>query len=483
VRHTECLPKSWLILILAILYLTYLGRAGFLGPDEPRYASIGREMARSGDWVTPRLDGSGWFEKPPLLYWMTGAATRLRFRDEWAARLPVALVSLAFLVFFFTTVEREFSARVATLATAILATSAGWMAYSFASLPDLPMSAALDAAVLIALFDTRPGKEMAKPAYAAGALLGLSILAKGFVPVVLIAPIVLVARRKRWRMAVAAIVVAAPWYILCTLRNGHAFWDDFFWKHQVGRFFTSDLQHVQPFWYYLPIVFAGLFPWTPTALLAVHPKTWRRIWDDERVVFLALWFVFGLVFFSISKNKLPGYVLPLMPALAVILAVAVDRAPAVGSAAMLAVSVLLLILLPAVAAMLPTALLSSVRRAHFGVSVHAAAVLLVVLAAALTAFFIWAGRPQAAVFVAVVAVATGVTWFKVAAFPVLDEVVSVRAFWRANSDAASSACLDPSVRRMWAYGLNYYAERPLPDCAAEPRQVHIAEQSGALVVR
>jgi 4-amino-4-deoxy-L-arabinose transferase-like glycosyltransferase len=477
------LPKSWLIVILAILYLTYLGRTGFLGPDEPRYASIGREMARSGDWVTPRLDGSGWFEKPPLLYWMTGAATRLRFRDEWAARLPVALVSLAFLVFFFGTIEREFSARVAALATAILATSAGWMAYSFTSLPDLPMSAALDAAVLIALFDTRPGKEMSKPAYAAGALLGLSILAKGFVPVVLIAPVFLIARRKRWRMAVAAIVVAAPWYILCTLRNGHVFWNDFFWKHQVGRFFTSDLQHVQPFWFYLPIVLAGLFPWTPTVLLAAYPKTWRRIWDDERVVFLALWFVFGLVFFSISKNKLPGYVLPLMPALAVILAVAIDRAPAAGSAVVMAVSVLLLILLPVVAAILPAALLTGLRSAYFGVSFNAGPVILVVLAAALTAFFMWSGRTQAAVFVAVVAIAIGVAWFKVGAFPLLDEVVSARAFWRANSGVASGACLDPSVRRMWAYGLNYYAELPLPDCATPQRQSRIAEQNGALVVR
>ncbi len=102
--------------------------------------------------------------------------------DEWAARLPEALISAAFLVFFYLTLAREFSPRMALAATAILATSAGWMAYSFAALTDLPMSAALGAAMLIMLFDPRR-------AVLAGALLGLSILGKGFVPVVLIAPL------------------------------------------------------------------------------------------------------------------------------------------------------------------------------------------------------------------------------------------------------------------------------------------------------
>jgi len=475
------LSKSWLILILTFLYLTYLGRVGFLGPDEPRYASIGREMARSGDWVTPRLDGAAWFEKPPLLYWMTGAATRIGFRDEWAARLPVALASLAFLVFFFGTVEREFSARVAALATAILAVSAGWMAYSFVSLPDLPMTATLDAAVLIALFDTRPGRGITRPAYVAGALLGLSMLAKGFVPLVLFAPIILVARRKRWRMLVASIAVAAPWYLLCLARNGRVFWDEFFWKHHVSRFLTPDLQHVQPFWYYVPVLLAGLFPWTPAILLAFHPKTWRKVWDDERVLFLALWFLFGLMFFSVSRNKLPGYVLPLMPALAVIVAVMVDRAPAVVSAIAVAISVLLLVLLPAVVGALPEALMSGIRRAGFTLSLHATPVALTALAALVSALLIWSGRAQAAAIVAVMAMAAGITWFKLAAFPVLDRQVSVRGFMQANGGAVG-ACVDPGVRRMWVYGLNYYAGRPVSECTgAEGRR--IAEEGGALLVR
>ena len=101
------MSKYWLILALLLLYLSNLGSVGFLGPDEPRYASIGREMAASGDWITPRLDGQPWFEKSPLLYWMTAAATLVGLPSEWAARLPVALASLAFLIFFYGTLERE----------------------------------------------------------------------------------------------------------------------------------------------------------------------------------------------------------------------------------------------------------------------------------------------------------------------------------------------------------------------------------------
>ena len=111
-HYTEELSRSWLILPPLLLYVLHLGSVGFLITDEPRYASIGREMARSGDWITPRLNGFAWFEKPPLLYWMTAAANRVGLRDEWAARLPVALLSLAFLAFFFSTLEREFSVRV-----------------------------------------------------------------------------------------------------------------------------------------------------------------------------------------------------------------------------------------------------------------------------------------------------------------------------------------------------------------------------------
>ena len=254
----------------------HLGRVGFLGPDEPRYASVGREIASSGDWITPRLDGKPWFEKPPLTFWLTAAGHLMGLTDEWAARLPEALISASFLVFFYGTVAREFSPQMALAASGILATCAGWLAYTFAALTDLPMSAALGAAMLMMLFDPRRS-------VLPGVLLGLSILGKGFVPMVLIAPLFLIARGKWLVTLISTAMVAAPWFILCWLRNGNAFWDDFFWKQHVARFLTPSLEHVQPFWYYVPVFLAGLFPWTPLAALLGQ----RRLYSDRRVLLLA----------------------------------------------------------------------------------------------------------------------------------------------------------------------------------------------------
>jgi 4-amino-4-deoxy-L-arabinose transferase-like glycosyltransferase len=141
----------WLALPLAyFLYFFGLTAAGMVGPDEPRYASIGREMARSGDWITPRLWGLPWFEKPALLYWLIGAAFRFGLGPDLAPRLPIALLSVAFLALYWWMLRREFGDATAWFATLILSTSAGWWAYSQSGVTDLPLSAAFAAAMLLA---------------------------------------------------------------------------------------------------------------------------------------------------------------------------------------------------------------------------------------------------------------------------------------------------------------------------------------------
>jgi 4-amino-4-deoxy-L-arabinose transferase-like glycosyltransferase len=485
------LSRSWLIVPLLILYLLDLGSTGFLGPDEPRYASIGREMARSHDFVTPRLDGQPWFEKPPLLYWTTAAGHMLRLPDEVSARLPVALMSLAFLYFFFGVLRREFSARTALAATAILSTSAGWLAYSFAAVPDLPMTAALGAAMLIALFDTRLDsfhKQRTNPGYAAGALLGLAILAKGFVPLVLFAPLFLIARRKRLAMIAGCLVVAAPWYLLCWARNGTLFWHEFFWKHQVLRYFTPLLEHVQPWWFFIPVILAGLFPWTPLAGLLLRGKTY----DDVRVRSLALWLVYALLFFSVARNKLPGYVLPLMPPLAIVLAVGLEK----SGAAMkwwLTASTLMLVAFPTIATVLPNALLFGVRHAPGGINygIPASLLLRVLLAtlilASLVWWLAWRDKPNLAIAAVALAIVLGITWLKGPTLFQLDQRVSARAFWRAHSPEIQNACIGDQIRRDWQYELNYYASRALPLCDSNPAapgraNLRVTSRDGALLV-
>src|SRR5438045_526086 len=153
-------PLLWGVAPLAyLLYFYGLGSVGLLGVDEPRYAAVAREMARSGDWVTPRLWGQPWFEKPALLYWMTGAAFRLGLGDELAPRLPSAMIGALFLGFFYWALRREFGGQAAAIAAAILGTSAGWLAYSQVGTPDLAMSALFPTAMLLGMIWLRTGAE------------------------------------------------------------------------------------------------------------------------------------------------------------------------------------------------------------------------------------------------------------------------------------------------------------------------------------
>ena len=199
-----------LALAIALFFLYFFGltRTGLLGPDEPRYAAIGQAMAQTADWITPRLWGKPWFEKPPLLYWMTGAAFKAGLDQDMAPRVPVALFSVAFLIYFFLALLREFGERAAFFATAILATSAGWLAFSHIAVTDLPMSVAFAAAMLIVI-RTATVRESAS----AGVLLGIAVLAKGLVPLALFLPAVWFLRNRLRALLVifaAAAVVALP---------------------------------------------------------------------------------------------------------------------------------------------------------------------------------------------------------------------------------------------------------------------------------
>ena len=136
---------------VAVLYLFHLDAAGVLGPDEPRYSAIGRAMAASGDWITPRLWGAPWFEKPPLLYWIVALGTDLGLAPDLAGRLPIALLSLGFLVIYFYLVRIEFGFRSGAIAALLLACSGGWLTYSCLALTDLPLAAFFTLSVLAVL--------------------------------------------------------------------------------------------------------------------------------------------------------------------------------------------------------------------------------------------------------------------------------------------------------------------------------------------
>jgi 4-amino-4-deoxy-L-arabinose transferase-like glycosyltransferase len=480
----------WLAVPLAyLLYFYHLGAVGMIGPDEPRYASIGREMARSGDWITPRLWGQPWFEKPALLYWMIGGAFRLGLGPDLSPRLPVAVTALAFLVFFWWFARREFGNRAAWFAALILATGGEWLAFSQVGVTDLPMTATFSAAMLLALPWATRGDGRFLPA--AGALLGFAVLAKGLVPLALAAPLAPVA----WwaggagasachpgdppapaqpigpiaaclRAGLPFLIVCLPWYVLCFLRNGPVFPEQFLVVHHLERITSGALMHTQHWWYYLPVFAAAFLPWTPLLFLRARRGAWR----DPRRVLLAAWVLFGLLMFSVAVNKLPGYVLPLLPAAALLAAVALDEAA--DARPWLAACALLLVAFPVAAQVLAAALESGLLRAP------RPAFQWIWLAPAAIAAAAWAcesrGRRLAAVVSIALGATAGVFYVKQAAPPQVEQVASARTLWREISPRAGEVCVD-RIDRDWRYGLNYYSIAPLPECTAQPKALWVIQ--------
>src|SRR6185436_6239795 len=163
----------------------------------------------------------------------------------------------------------------------------------------------------------------------------------------------------RWQPVAASLVVAAPWYVLCYLKNGAPFIRTFFWEHHIGRYLSPALQHPQPFWYFLPVFAAALFPWTPAIVLLFN----RRLYSNPRRQFLLLWLVLGLIFFSSGINKLPGYILPLVPPAAALAGIALAEAGRGARWILASASVLLCLVFP-LASMLPQALVDGLSRSR-----------------------------------------------------------------------------------------------------------------------
>jgi 4-amino-4-deoxy-L-arabinose transferase-like glycosyltransferase len=362
-RAPEIPPKRsllsrafWFVAIVVTLYFCYfsqLGVVGLMGPDEPRYAWIARDMAESGDWITPRLYGSPWFEKPPLYYWGAAISFKLFGVSETTARLPSAIAALLATLFLAWLAWRVYGSATARWLLLLLPSSAGMIGFSHSAATDMPFSAMLTcamvpAAVLLGLVPLARGEnespdhdfcgELSKTATLTaaalfGLFLGYAMLAKGPAAIILCGGAVAcwAAYTKRWRetlhllhpVAIAVFcVVALPWYVLCAIRNPD-FLRIFILEHNFKRFLTPEFQHIQPFWYYAGIVLIALLPWTP-ALLWSAATGIRSMIRGERLsamsCFLLSWAGFCLVFFTISRSKLPGYILPAIPAIGLLLA-------------------------------------------------------------------------------------------------------------------------------------------------------------------
>lgn len=323
----------------AFLFFYGLAQFGLIGADEPRYAQVAREMLERHEWITPVLGGQPWLEKPPLYYWQAIVAYRIFGVSDWAARLPSA-VDATFLVLAAYFFLRKFRRGCETDGALIVASCAGITGYARAASMDMALAAAFGVGMLgwWAWHETEKKIHLA----AFFGFMALGTLAKGPVaPFLACIVIVIYAFAVRdWRVAFKTIwlpgillfcLLALPWYFAVQVRNPQ-FFREFILEHNLGRFSKNIYHHTQPFWYYLPVTALALAPWivfvTAAFVGSVRPWWIKRLsavqieskLEYRLGIFLSCWLIVPVAFFSISQSKLPGYILPAIPAGALLLA-------------------------------------------------------------------------------------------------------------------------------------------------------------------
>lgn len=346
--HPSTLAKRVYILLFIIViafYLYGLGQLPLLGPDEPRYAQVAREMFLNRDLITPTLGGHTWFEKPALLYWLIAASFKVFGVSEWSARLGPAICGVLTVLAVWC-VAREVDRSFGFWSLIVMASCLGLIVFSRAASFDVVVTMTTTWSLAFFVLHELPTIKR-KRLFLVGfySFVGLSLLAKGLVGVVI--PFGVVAfyylLRRRWPQTSVlisliwgiplALAVSAIWYGPVIARHGWSFIDEFFVQHHFARYVSNKYHHPQPIWFYPVIILMLALPWTIhliAALAKVRSWNWRG--DDSLSlvrVFSLAWLLFPIVFFSFSGSKLPGYILPAVPAAALLVS---DRLTAVRNA-------------------------------------------------------------------------------------------------------------------------------------------------------
>jgi len=315
---------------------------GLVGADEPRYAQVAREMLERGDYITPILYGHPWLEKPALYYWRAMLTFKEFGISDWSARLPAASFALMLISLVYLHMRR-FRRGGHLDAALITAATVGFVGFARAASTDMQMAAPFAIGMLgwYAWYET--GKKFWL--FDIYFFVGTATLAKGPVaPFLAIVILVLFAALRRewsilrrsfwWPGVLLYLAMVLPWFIAVQLRNP-SFFRQFFLEHNLERYATGRYQHSQPVYYYLIVLVIALLPWTVVAVRAMvdsihiaitewkvrhHPSRYLGLPrpGDAFPEFLVLWAIFPIIFFSFSGSKLPGYILPSLPPIAIL---------------------------------------------------------------------------------------------------------------------------------------------------------------------
>jgi 4-amino-4-deoxy-L-arabinose transferase-like glycosyltransferase len=346
------LPR-WVVLAIALLSLPafLLGlNVPFIGPDEPRYAEVGREMWRSGDLITPTLAGYHWFEKPPLLYWLETFFYSIFGVNEFAARLGPALCGLSIVACLWVLGRAVFEGNERQLTNwfvLVAASTLGLITFSHAASTDIVVTLPLAVAMTsFFVYDRRSGTDevgwrLYRPLFLMYFAAGFALLAKGligiiFPPAIIILFYVLSRRWPHRRLMMSSLwgipitlAIAAIWYMPMYVKYGDEFIREFIIRQHFERFTTNVFQHPQRFYFYLYVLPLMTLPWLPFFVAGLWRGVRQAINRQRRealsslLIFCFSWLLVPLVFFSASNSKLPGYILPSIPPAIIIAAIGV----------------------------------------------------------------------------------------------------------------------------------------------------------------
>jgi 4-amino-4-deoxy-L-arabinose transferase-like glycosyltransferase len=330
---------SLLVVVFVLLSLLVLNLRTLVPPDEGRYAEMAREMLLGGDWVTTRLNGIKYFEKPPLHTWMSAISFAVFGIGEWQARLWNGVCGIFGVLMVSYTGRRLFGGRAGLYAAMVLGSMLFWAAASQFNSLDLPVAATMAlslCALLIAQQDDAGTVQRRRWMLVCWAGMALSLLAKGLIGVVLPGGVLLgyallSGDRGIWRrlhpLAGLALflLLSLPWFLLVAARNPEQ--PQFFFIHEHwDRFFLKTHHREGPWYYFLVLLLPATMPWLamlPASLAAAR----KRVQGDfQAPLLLLVWIGFILLFFSYSSSKLPGYMLPVLPAMALLAGAYLERA-------------------------------------------------------------------------------------------------------------------------------------------------------------
>ncbi len=303
-------------------------------PDEARYTEIPLEMIATHDYITPHLDGIKYFEKPALFYWMQTSAIKILGNNNWAYRITTELMAMLGCLFVYIGGRLLFDRRTGWLAAGVLATNILYFAFAHVVTLDMTLSVFMTGTLLSFIVAMRypPGKTRRYLMWCCYIFAALAVMTKGLVGIILPGFIVLVwmALFNEWRQLkscylisgiVLFLLIVLPWHIAVQIKNPEFFYF-YFIQQQFTRYLTNYAGRFKPFWFFIPIITIGLYPWICFLVQAIKfhlPQRWHERKTYKEALFLLIWATTIFVFFSLSKSKLIPYILPTIPPLALLI--------------------------------------------------------------------------------------------------------------------------------------------------------------------